>query len=264
MTSSRNPIVTSSKSVHDSSRPCISVITTTLNAAQSLEAAMASVFAQTYENVEYIVIDGGSTDSTLEIIKRHADQLRYWTSEPDAGIYDAMNKSLTKATGDWLYFLGSDDILADCLHKIAPALVDARTIYYGDVYMPGAHKLYGGPFGRYRLMFANICHQAMFYPRDLFTRYQYNPKYRLLADHALNMQCCGDHSVRFSYLPVLVALYNDIGGKSSKGFDVEFERDHSALVRANFPWYLYLIFMLRMTLHRLKARAMKTRKKRAS
>ena len=86
-------------------------------------------------------------------------------------------------------------------------------------------------------MFANICHQALFYPRGLFDRHRYNAKYRILADHAFNLQCYGDGSVYFSYLPILIALYNDAGGKSFNAFDPDFERDRAALVRASFPWY---------------------------
>ena len=121
------------------SQPRISIITTTLNAEATIEATILSVATQSYRNFEHIIIDGGSTDRTLELIRQHANKLSYWVSEPDSGIYDAMNKGISRSTGDWLYFLGADDILLNCLHRVVPALTDAHTIYYGDVYMPAAH-----------------------------------------------------------------------------------------------------------------------------
>lgn len=93
--------------------PIISVITVCYNAAASLEETMLSVLNQTYDKVEYIVIDGGSKDGTLDIIKKYANRLAYWTSEPDKGIYDAMNKGISKATGNWVNFMNAGDLFID-------------------------------------------------------------------------------------------------------------------------------------------------------
>ena len=87
----------------------ISVVTVCYNAVKELERTMLSVLNQTYDNVEYIVIDGGSTDGTVEIIKKYADRLAYWVSEPDKGIYDAMNKGIKVATGEWINFMNAGD-----------------------------------------------------------------------------------------------------------------------------------------------------------
>ncbi|MEL7633367.1 glycosyltransferase family 2 protein [Sporomusa sphaeroides] len=89
----------------------VSVITVCYNSAKTLEDAIGSVVNQTYPNLEYIIIDGGSTDGTVDIIKKYKEKISYWISEPDEGIYDAMNKGLKRATGEWVYFLGSDDYL---------------------------------------------------------------------------------------------------------------------------------------------------------
>ena len=93
--------------------PKITVITVVRNDVAHIEHTMLSVLGQTYGNVEYIVIDGGSTDGTVDIIKKYADKLAYWVSEPDGGIYPAMNKGLQHATGEWVNFMNSGDSFAD-------------------------------------------------------------------------------------------------------------------------------------------------------
>ena len=94
-------------------RPLISIVTASYNAAATIEKTIMSVINQSYENIEYIIIDGGSADGTVEIIKKYADRIAYWVSEPDKGIYDAWNKAINVAKGNWIMFLGADDILLD-------------------------------------------------------------------------------------------------------------------------------------------------------
>lgn len=91
----------------------VTVITVVRNDVQHIEQTMLSVLNQTYSNIEYIIIDGGSTDGTVDVIKKYADQLAYWISEPDGGIYPAMNKGLKQASGDWVNFMNSGDVFAD-------------------------------------------------------------------------------------------------------------------------------------------------------
>lgn len=91
----------------------ITIITVTYNSSEYLERSFKSVFSQSYPNIEYIVIDGGSTDGTVDLIKKYQNKIKFWISEPDKGIYDAMNKGLFKANGEIIYFLNADDYFYD-------------------------------------------------------------------------------------------------------------------------------------------------------
>ncbi|QMW01848.1 glycosyltransferase family 2 protein [Spirosoma foliorum] len=106
------------------SSPKITIITAVYNAEKYLDSCISSILNQTYKNFEYIIIDGGSTDSTLSIIKKYQNQLTHWVSEPDKGIYDAWNKGLAKASGDWIAFVGADDQLyPDALYSYVQHIV---------------------------------------------------------------------------------------------------------------------------------------------
>lgn len=112
----------------------ISVITVCYNAVATIEGTIQSVINQSYDNIEYIVIDGASTDGTVDVIKRYIDHIDYYVSEPDGGIYDAMNKGVKVATGDWINILNSGDFYAD-KDSLANSLVfDVKgvDVVYGD------------------------------------------------------------------------------------------------------------------------------------
>ncbi|MFO7616039.1 MAG: glycosyltransferase family 2 protein, partial [Bacteroidales bacterium] len=119
--------------------PVVSVITVVFNGASTLEPTIRSVMDQLYPNIEYLIIDGGSTDGTLDIIHRYENQIAFWISEPDQGIYDAMNKGLDAATGDFVWFLNAGDLIytPDTLSQLfsPPSAVrhlPSAVIYYGD------------------------------------------------------------------------------------------------------------------------------------
>ena len=106
-------------------RPVISVITAVYNGEKYLSQCIESVLNQTYEPLEYLLIDGGSSDGTLEIIKKYEDKIDFWISEKDKGIYEAWNKAIQQASGDWLCFIGSDDFFSkiNSIETIVPSLI---------------------------------------------------------------------------------------------------------------------------------------------
>jgi glycosyltransferase involved in cell wall biosynthesis len=229
-------------------RPLITVATVVYNAAEFLRSAIDSVLSQNYDNVEYIVIDGGSTDGTMDIIREYESRIDYCISEPDGGIYDAMNKARKAARGDWLIFLGADDQLIVQLSSIAAGLTDRGAIYYGDVEIAASGATSGGRFNRYRLMQENICHQAIFYPRSVYRVKSYDTNAGILADHKYNMELWGI-GTRFIHLPHVVSRFNDQG--ASSGYQAYFESIKLATIRSSFGWLFYVIKLARNAAVRL-------------
>ena len=231
-----------------STAPLITVAIVTFNAAATLEAALAAVFGQRYPNVELVVVDGASTDRTVDILRANEQRIDYWVSERDSGIYNAMNKARGLASGDWLLFVGADDVLLDSLADIAERLQDAGTTYYGDVLLASNGRRYAGRLSRYRLMQQNICHQCIFYPRQVYARHAYDEELKLLADHKYNIELATIGS-RLVHLPIVVCRFNDAGA-SSRG-EAAFYRQQPALIKANFGMGYYLLKRLRNTVVRV-------------
>ena len=226
-------------------KPLISIIIVVLNRVAVLGNALRSVISQSYDNVELIVVDGASNDGSVDLLREHDPDIDIWVSEPDAGLYHAMNRGIELASGDWLFFLGSDDVMLDCLTKVAQYLSDASTVYYGDVYLSTAHRLSSGPVTPYRLMRNNIPHQATFYPRSLFQGYRYNTDYLTSADYDLNLRCFNDPRFSYRYMPVLVSIYEDTSGISTLRLDKRFELDFPRILKENFPPRAYRNYLMR-------------------
>lgn len=169
----------------------ISVITICLNAAEHIEQAIESVEAQTYHHIEYLVIDGGSTDGTLGVVERHEKRVDYLVSEPDGGLYNAMNKGIQAATGEVLFFLNADDRFCD-----AEVVGDLMSAFREDpelevVYGNALHDLPGGyrrwvqcsELTRRSLAKQTISHQTIFSRRRVFEKTGgFNENYRVVSD----------------------------------------------------------------------------------
>lgn len=168
----------------------ISIITVTYNAERFIEECISSVSSQIFTDYEFIIIDGNSNDGTVAIIEKYSNEIDKIVVESDFGIYDAMNKGINLATGEYLYFLGADDILfsKSTLEMIAGAikLNDSPLIVYGNViYDTG--KCFKSMFGLKTLLHNTIHHQAAFYHKKLFTTFRYDLRYRLISDYELNL-----------------------------------------------------------------------------
>jgi glycosyltransferase involved in cell wall biosynthesis len=146
------------------------------------------VINQTYDNVEYIIIDGGSTDGTIDIIKKYEDKIDYWVSEKDSGIYDAMNKGLALANGDYVYFLGSDDFLShkNMLRDLSSYFLSIYDLIYGNIIYTN-DVLFCSELSPKTLFVNTIHHQAAFYRRDIFNNFRYDANLTLLSDYELNL-----------------------------------------------------------------------------
>jgi len=235
---------------HGQQQPLVTVITVVFNGAKTLEQSIISVITRSYDNIEFIIIDGGSTDGTLDIIKKYDHAIDYWVSEPDKGTYDAMNKAIDVALGDRIYFLGCDDLLVTNLRNIAP-LFRKCDVLYGDVYMIHQHRLYDGAFNSFKLVTRNICQQAIFYPRFVFDRYRFDTRFETLADYHLNIRCYADPDLSLTYVPELVAIYDDKSGASSTRVDDVLVKERDRLTRQYFPAGIYLYFRVHEALRHL-------------
>jgi glycosyltransferase involved in cell wall biosynthesis len=176
------------------STPKISIVIATFNAAKTLEKCLQSIFSQTYPNVEVLVADGASSDRTVEILDSFSEKIAYRISEKDRGIYDAWNKVLPHATGEWVLFLGADDELfgSDTLTKIAPYLAMAsEKIVYGKValVLPSGEigDVVGRPWEEIRAQFPhvmNLAHQGVFQSKKLFEVHGlFDANYRICGDY---------------------------------------------------------------------------------
>lgn len=169
----------------------VSIVTVSLNSVKSIDKTISSVCFQKYDHIEYVVIDGGSTDGTLEVFDRYRDRIDYFESEPDHGLYHAMNKGIQASTGDFLYFLNSDDffcdenVVADVVNVIRenPSL----DLIYGDVLMQRdgqlTRKSQVPVLNRESLCRRGFCHQALFARRETLTGTGgFSEEYRIVAD----------------------------------------------------------------------------------
>ena len=204
--------------------PLISVVTVVYNGAATLEQTIRSVLGQTYGNVEYIIIDGGSTDGTLDIIRKYGDRIDFWQSGPDGGIYDAMNKGLHHINGDWYIFLGSDDRFYgyNTIKETVPYLRDNKIIY-GDVILVPCNIRYNVDTSLSSIIINNICQQSIFYPK-VIRRIPFNTEYTLLADYDLNLRLLSNPENEFLHIDKIISFYS-IDGSSSTKRDIKFEKD---------------------------------------
>ena len=168
-------------------KPLITVITVVYNGEAHVAQTILSVIEQGYDNVEYIIIDGGSTDGTLEIVKKYEEQIDYWVSEPDAGIYDAMNKGISVCTGDYVAFLNADDwykentlgLIIDVVLEVNPEYIFGdMSLYNNNKYLEertpnlDKYKRYQ-PFG----------HQTLFVKKKYLCEIPFVLKYKIAADY---------------------------------------------------------------------------------
>jgi putative colanic acid biosynthesis glycosyltransferase len=172
----------------------ISVITPVLNGEATIEKCLHSVAVQTYPYKEHWIIDGISSDKTLEIVKKYTDKyphIRY-ISQKDTGIYQAMNRGIDLSSGEWLYFLGCDDVLAnpDILAKVSYNFQPNIDWLLGQIVLTGFSKLIlrtpSTSWERY--LFSSILHQGCFYKRKLFDTLQYDESFVIAGDYKLNLQ----------------------------------------------------------------------------
>lgn len=214
-----------------------SIITVSYNNREGLAKTVKSVLGQTFTDYEYLVIDGGSTDGSAEDIRQVADRLGFWCSEPDGGIYPAMNKGVAKAKGDYVLFLNSGDCFhsANVLEKVSGQL-DNKDIVSGyalrtDGKILNVHE----DDVLMLLLHSTFSHQATFIRRSLFDNYQYDPEVKIIADWKAWVDWVIGENRSWKYIDTVVCDY-DIEGVSSstKNWD-EILRERRAVWESFLP-----------------------------
>ncbi len=209
----------------------ISIIIPTYNATKTLSIALESILEQTFTDYEILVIDGLSSDNTVDLAKSYKDERIKIISEKDTGIYDAMNKGIQLAKGEWLYFLGSDDRLYnnEVLKKVSQWFDQGCDMLYGNVIWGDTGEIYDGPFTLEKLVKEkNICHQAIFYQKAIFYQLDlFDISYTVHADYDFNIKCFAS-SIDIKYLDFIIAYFS-VAGYSAMNKDEKFNKKKIAL-----------------------------------
>lgn len=201
----------------------ISVITVCLNSEKLIEKTIQSVINQKYSNIEYIIIDGGSTDNTLNIIEKYNSHINVLVSEKDDGIYYAMNKGIKLATGDLIYFLNCGDYLYNnsVFEAVAREYAEENLsdIIYGDIICYEDHysKYYFGPRNNIvEIIPRGINHQSMFTKKNVFEKCGcFDTEYKIFSDFDWLLRCIIQHKINISKMNIPIAYYL-MGGVSEK------------------------------------------------
>lgn len=213
----------------------ISIIIPTYNSGATLEIALNSIANQSFNGIEVFIVDGLSTDNTLSIAKSFKNKIAHLQiiSERDTGIYNAMNKGMYAAKGEWLYFMGADDSFYknDVLQHLTQLLesTQAKVIYgnariIGDTGWAKNGDSYDGVFDIHKLLNQNICHQAIFYNTNFVKNKigNFNLEYKKSSDWDFNLRCWSKHP--FEYIDLIIANFV-AGGFSTNSNDTSITED---------------------------------------
>ncbi len=222
----------------------VTVVTVTYNAEAILEETILSVINQNYNNIEYIIIDGASTDDTINIIKKYENNIAYWVSEPDDGIYFAMNKGIEKATGEWINFMNAGDTFFD--HKTVEYIMNHKDngdeMVYGNCQIETWIKKPHDASGYSNT--TSICHQTLFAKTELMKETPFDTRYKISADHnfILNMF---QKNKKFQYIDRSIAkfLLNGLSNTQIlrmqiEGLAVLFSNNVPENEIMQSPWYI--------------------------
>lgn len=198
----------------------LTIVTVCYNAKDTLKATLDSVVGQTYEDVQYVIVDGASTDGSVELIEGYAraDGNITFVSEPDTGIYDAMNKGVKYADGDYVFFLNAGDVFTseNTLKDFAELAADGKDIYYGDVSWGGEIRTYPDSLSLFRLIWMErmVCHQTIFAKKCVLEKHPFDLSYKIDGDRVWLIDSLKD-GASFRHLGGYVPCVYDLTGVSS-------------------------------------------------
>lgn len=222
-------------------QPKITIITVCYNAVKIIEETIKSVINQNYPNIEYIIIDGGSQDGTIDIIKRYTQKISYWISEADKGIYDAMNKGIKRASGTYLNFMNAGDVFSD-----ENVISDIFTREYEADYIVGIAKYksngstpskYWYPiYKKFKLVEilkgGMVNHQSSFIKKSLLKE-GYDTRYRIIADELLFVKKVVYEGAMYQPINRIIAIYDGTGLSNQNDFQEEIKRERALFYEEN-------------------------------
>jgi glycosyltransferase involved in cell wall biosynthesis len=234
----------------------ITVVTVSFNAVTTIEETIKSVVDQTYPNIEYIIIDGGSTDGTVDIIKKyveggseygsHNNAVTYWVSEPDRGIYDAMNKGITLASGDYINFMNAGDSFVNnhVICKVVSSINRESVVVYGDTLkkMHNNVKLDKSLQVQALNHKGILCHQSAFTLVAYHKRNLFDLKYKILADFNFFFNAYNNDKQLFQQLDFAISIFDMTDGGISK---THYNNNYKELreIVCNNVSYSYIIWL---------------------
>lgn len=212
----------------------LSIITINYNNKSGLEETIKSVVSQKYSDFQYIVIDGGSTDGSVDVIKKYSDKISYWISESDKGVYNAMNKGILQAKGEYVLFMNSGDLLKEdiSIGRIFDQTNGEDVVYLNvEIVSPNQEpyvKKYPAKLDLLFFIVSNICHQSTFIKRNLFSKYGlYSETMLISSDWAFFLDVICKYRCSYKYIDECLSVFF-IGGISSleENYDLIYkERD---------------------------------------
>ena len=197
--------------------PKLSIITINYNNAKDLEKTIQSVISQTYQNFEYLVIDGDSKDGSKDVIDKYRPNIHYKISETDTGIYNAMNKGIKASKGEYLLFLNSGDILngINAVSDFVDHIGFDGDIIYGDYKFESGEKIYPDDLSPLFFVRTSLPHQSTFFKREVFEKMgNYDESYKIVADRAFYIKCFLSNQFVFKHINYPLTIF-DLSGVSN-------------------------------------------------
>jgi glycosyltransferase involved in cell wall biosynthesis len=224
----------------------LSIITINFNNKYGLEKTFDSIFQQTFQDFEYLVIDGGSTDGSIDLIKSHSDKINFWVAENDSGVYNAMNKGIKKATGEYINFMNSGDFFYEknTLDKVIPYLNEDKAVLCGDTESYKNEQFVTNFLAPKEVTFSHffkegLYHQSTFIKRDLFYKYFfYNENYKICSDWELFIYSLCLKNESYQRLDFFICKY-DLGGISADSKYIELhQQERKRVLNLYFPVFV--------------------------
>ena len=221
-------------------QPLLSIITINYNDAFGLEKTIASVLNQSFQNFEYIIIDGASKDSSVEVIQKNKEKIHYWCSEKDLGIFNAMNKGIKVAKGSYLLFLNSGDVL-NGLSALSDFISNPNfggDIIYGDYKFLDGEKIYPDDLTPLFFMRTSLPHQSTFFKKRVFdVMGVYDEKYKIVSDRAFYIKCFLSNQFVFKHINYPLTIFDLSGISNDDSFRTLKDIEDEQVFKENYGLY---------------------------